>query len=58
MFCGGYSNKDSLETIADEEEEGKSMGHNNSTSIQNTTGEKTFAMVDVKDDNNFDLSYA
>ena len=58
LFCGGYSNKDSLETIADEEEEGKSMGHNNSTSIQNTTGEKTFAMVDVKDDNNFDLSYA
>ena len=34
------------------------MEHNNSTTIQNITGEKTFAMVDVKDDNNFDLSYA
>lgn len=56
LFCG-ISSKDSLEYISGDEDEMLSCGSTNSLIGHSPTVEKTFAMVDVKDDNNFDLSY-
>ncbi len=58
LFCEGKRN--SAETITTDEDE-ETIRNNETNQIQNTvsrvTTEKTFAMVDIKDDNNFDLSY-
>ena len=56
LFCG-ISSKDSLDYISGDEEEMLSCGSTKSLIGHSPTVEKTFAMVDVKDDNNFDLSY-
>ena len=57
LFCG--NRKDSKESLADDQDELLSFGSGSSFLIlPSPTVEKTFAMVDVKDDNNFDLSYA
>ena len=58
LFCN--SKRSSLETITTDEDE-DTIRNNETNQIQNTvsraTTEKTFAMVDIRDDNNFDLSY-
>ena len=57
LFCG--KRKDSKESLSEDEDEFMSYGSASSFLIvPSPTVEKTFAMVDVKDDNNFDLSYA
>ena len=56
-----FGGSSKMESLVDDEEEGNitETNNNNETSINNTgTNEKTFAMVDVKGNNNFDLSYA
>ena len=58
LFCD--SKRNSVETITTDDEE-ETIRNNETNQTQNTvsraTTEKTFAMVDLKDDNNFDLSY-
>ena len=57
LFCA--KRKDSKESLSEDEDEFMSYGSASSFLIvPSPTVEKTFAMVDVKDDNNFDLSYA
>ena len=59
LFCD--SKRNSTGTITADEEEDTIHNNNDTNQIQNSvsraTTEKTFAMVDIKDDNNFDLSY-
>ena len=58
LFCD--SKRNITEIITTEEDE-ETIRNNETNQIQNTvsraTTGKTFAMVDIKDDNNFDLSY-
>lgn len=57
LFCS--NRKDSKESLSDDQDELMSFGSGSSFLIlPSPTREKTFAMIDVKDDNNFDLSYA
>lgn len=58
LFC--EEKRNTTETITTDEDE-ETIRNNETNQIQNTisrvTTGKTFAMVDIKDDNNFDLSY-
>ena len=57
LFCA--KRKDSKDSLSEDEDDFMSYGSASSFLIApSPTVEKTFAMVDVKDDNNFDLSYA
>lgn len=57
LFCSKA--KDSKDSLSDDQDEFMSLGSASSFLIlPSPTVDKTFAMVDVKDDNNFDLSYS
>ena len=50
-----YSTKDSLESLSDEQDDEYNNDNNLNDSV--STSEKNFAMVDINDNNNFDISY-
>ena len=54
----GISTTDSMYSLSDDQADVLSNKSTNSSQSAGNPEEKTFAMVDVKDDNNFDLSYA
>ena len=53
-----YSTKDSLESLSDEQDdECNECNNDNNLNASVSTSEKNFAMVDINDNNNFDISY-
>ena len=55
LFCGGAT--DRMHSLPDSQADLLSSKSTNSSQSPTNIEEKTFAMVDIKDDNNFDLSY-
>ena len=49
------SSKDSIESLSDEQDD--ECNNDNAFNISRSNSEKNFAMVDINDNNNFDLSY-
>ena len=61
LFCKNLDNE-SVNSLLSEDKGNNPIlnttGSSSSLSVHSNNGDKTFAMVDVKDDNNFDLSYS
>ena len=57
LFCNNKNN-DNSNSLTDDQDTSKNKDNNTSTSFpQSSENEKTFAMVNLKDVNNFDLSF-
>ena len=60
LFCKNNINNESLNSLFSDDNENNNyiLDDTYSTSSHRSNDDKTFALVDVKDDNNFDLSYS
>ena len=60
LFCKNNINNESLNSLFSDDNENKNciIDDTYSTSSHRSSDDKTFALIDVKDDNNFDLSYS